>query len=167
MVEKNICINCITRTGGCCTDMNLLVDESEAGPFLEAKEKNLLPKNHSFEKLETRKEIFLYQSRGERCMFLSNENTCSIYDKRPSICKLYPIVWKRTSLDPINIYADMLCPLTHAIPIVKLYEQTKKEENQILMKKIGPLDFNDIDYSYLNITEKKDSSSALHDLYEE
>ena len=167
MNEKNICTDCITKTGGCCTDMNLFVDVTEAQPFLEAKEKGLLPDNHSFDKLDNRKDLFIYQSRGERCMFLSTSNACSIYDKRPSICKLYPIVWNKTAVNPINIYADMLCPLTHAVPILKLHEQTKKVENRILMKKIGPLDFNDIDYSYLNITEKRSTSTALDDLYEE
>ena len=167
MSENNTCNNCINLTGGCCTNANLIIHKSEIKPFMEAKKTGRLPESQSFEKLDDEDDLYFYQAHGERCLFLSDENNCIIYDQRPTVCKMYPIVWKKSPIDPTTIFIDMLCPLTHSMPIKDFFKANVTIENQKIMKLIGPLIFDQTDSSYLNITDKKRSSDALTKLYDE
>lgn len=53
------------------------------------------------------------------CVFLE-EGKCSIYDFRPEGCRYYPVIWDRSSHEPI---VDEICPykeeFNHLIPNVK------------------------------------------------
>ena len=167
MKEKNVCNNCIISTGGCCTNPNLIIHGSEIGPFLEAKEKHKFPDEHTFDKLQDENDLYFYQANGNRCVFLSDHNSCLIYSRRPTVCKLYPVVWKNGIVESFNIYIDLLCPLTHTIPLVKIHSQSQEMDNQIMIKRIGGLIFDDNDNSYLNITDKKNSSEGLSAIYEQ
>jgi hypothetical protein len=80
---------------------------------------------------------------------------------------MYPIVWKKSSIDPSNVFIDMLCPLTHAVPIREIYKQSKSILNDKMMKNIGPLVFNEHNNGYLNLTDQKSSSEGLAGLYGE
>ena len=61
MKEKNVCSNCIDLTGGCCTNVNLVIHISEAQPFSDAIEKNFFPKDHALESLKDENNLFFYQ----------------------------------------------------------------------------------------------------------
>ena len=167
MEHKNICNDCISTTGGCCTGVNIILHESEVKPFLYAKEKHLFSESDNLEELKGQKDLFVYTSGTKRCHFLTESNTCSIYNSRPTICKLYPIVWKKGIIESNDIFIDLLCPLTHVKPILDLYSSSQELENKKLIKKIGSLVFNENDSSFLNITDKKRSSDALSNIYDE
>ena len=167
MEEMPVCTNCIRKTGGCCTNVHLIIHSSEITPFLKAKDSGLFTKSHVLEKWNDNKDLYVYTSTDQRCIFLSTNNTCLIYEKRPTICRLYPVVWKTGIIEPFNIYIDLLCPLSHVVPIIDIYKPSKKMINKELMKKIGSLNFDDNDCSYLNITDKKQSSDGLKALYDE
>lgn len=167
MEHKNICNDCISTTGGCCTGVNIILHESEVKPFLHAKKEGLFTESDNLEQFKEQKDLFVYTSGTKRCHFLTDSNTCSIYDSRPTICRLYPIVWKKGIIESSDIFIDLLCPLTHVKPIVDLYASTQNLENQKLIKEIGSLVFNENDSGYLNITDKKRSSDALAKLYKD
>lgn len=42
-----------------------------------------------------------------RCVFLSNEGVCTIYDIRPRGCRSYPLIMSVPSMEPL---LDDLCP---------------------------------------------------------
>ena len=58
-----------------------------------------------------------YVSREKPCPFLAEDNTCNIYDDRPSDCARYPytdedVLIKRI---PLTLKNAMVCPITHAV----------------------------------------------------
>ncbi len=165
MENKNICNECIIKTGGCCTNANLIIHSSEINPFLEAKTKDVIPPTQSLEKLSDEKDLYFYQTNGERCIFLSSSNACLIYDTRPTICKMYPILWNKTALDPTNIFIDLLCPLAHSVPISDIYKTSRDINIKKMIKKIGPLVFDHTASTYLNINDIKRSSEAFDEIY--
>lgn len=63
------------------------------------------------------------------CPFLAEDNTCNIYDDRPSDCRRYPytdedILLKRVALTLVNA---TVCPATHAVlEQLLILEGTKK-----------------------------------------
>lgn len=167
MDEISVCHDCINRTGGCCTNVNLILSKSEIKPFLETKQQGQFSESDSLEKWDSGGELYTYNSGEKKCIFLTEKKTCLIYETRPIICKLYPIVWKKGLIESFETFIDLLCPLTHAKPIIEMYKPTQENNTKKLMKEIGSLEFDQEDCSYLNITDKKRSSEALHDLYEE
>lgn len=58
-----------------------------------------------------------YVVRQMPCPFLAEDNTCNIYDDRPSDCARYPytdedVLLKRVALTQQNA---LICPITHAV----------------------------------------------------
>jgi|WetSurMetagenome_2_1015567.scaffolds.fasta_scaffold310052_3 Fe-S-cluster containining protein len=86
------------QCGGCCTD---LLDKSLGigmrGLYLQKNEIHLFPKEHVKPMYATRKGrsrprpdvIFAYQLDLNTCPHLKG-NSCSIYEKRPTICRSFP-----------------------------------------------------------------------------
>lgn len=167
MKGKTVCANCIQKTGGCCTSINLIIHETEIKPFENAKKKKLLPPTHVLERISDKSNLYSYQTNGERCIFLTSTNTCSIYDQRPTVCNMYPIVWKKTAINPTNLFIDLLCPLAHSMPIRDIYKTSTEMNRKKMMKEIGPLVFDSSTSSYLNISDIKNSSKVLDEIYTE
>ena len=58
-----------------------------------------------------------YVTRQKPCPFLAEDNTCNIYDDRPSDCERYPytdedVLNKRI---PLTLKNATVCPITHAV----------------------------------------------------
>ena len=162
----NVCYDCINKTGGCCTNVKLIIHKSEISEFLKAKKMNKFSNSDSLEVFDNSGNLYVYSSSHKKCHFLTSNNTCSIYNSRPLICKLYPVVWKKGLIETTDIFIDILCPLSHSVPLMNLYNPVNEIENKKMMKKIGSLEFNQYDSDYVNITDKKRSSEGLTSLYD-
>ena len=71
-----------------------------------------------------------YVSRTKPCPFLAEDNTCNIYDDRPSDCARYPytdedVLIKRVSLTLMNA---TVCPATHYVMEQLLAIEGRKEK---------------------------------------
>ncbi len=71
-----------------------------------------------------------YVSRTKPCPFLAEDNTCNIYDDRPSDCARYPytdedVLIKRVSLTLMNA---TVCPATHYVMEQLLATEGRKEK---------------------------------------
>ena len=71
-----------------------------------------------------------YVSRTKPCPFLAEDNTCNIYDDRPSDCARYPytdedVLIKRVSLTLMNA---TVCPATHYVMEKLLIMEGRKEK---------------------------------------
>jgi Fe-S-cluster containining protein len=71
-----------------------------------------------------------YVSRTKPCPFLAEDNTCNIYDDRPSDCARYPytdedVLIKRVSLTLMNA---TVCPATHYVMEKLLAAEGRKEK---------------------------------------
>jgi hypothetical protein len=69
-----------------------------------------------------------YVSRMQPCPFLADDNTCNIYDDRPSDCRRYPytdedVLLKRVQLTLTNA---TVCPATHLV-LQQLLQITSKK----------------------------------------
>lgn len=68
-----------------------------------------------------------YVSRTKPCPFLAEDNTCNIYDDRPSDCARYPytdedVLIKRV---PLTLKNTMVCPITFTVVEALLKIDTK------------------------------------------
>ena len=157
MPLKNVCQECIKHSGGCCTNVNFCIHKSEASPFLEYISTKGLPLGHKFEKFGENSDLFLYNSSDNPCIFLDENHRCQIYDHRPLICRVFPVLWT----NPDNFFIDMSCPLTNIIPlrnIANWIDDPRNKEQIELMKK---LDFKSRQKRYLPISGLKDHFPAL------
>lgn len=71
-----------------------------------------------------------YVSRTKPCPFLAEDNTCNIYDDRPSDCARYPytdedVLIKRVSLTLMNA---TVCPATHYVMEKLLAMEGRKDK---------------------------------------
>lgn len=71
-----------------------------------------------------------YVSRTKLCPFLAEDNTCNIYDDRPSDCARYPytdedVLIKRVSLTLMNA---TVCPATHYVMEKLLAMEGRKDK---------------------------------------
>ena len=148
MTTKNVCQECINHTGGCCTSVNLSIHISELNSFIEYIMKNGLPKGQKIENLDDEKDIYLYNSGNEKCIFLDENNQCKIYSNRPLVCRMYPILWKTKE----NFFIDMSCPLAFIVPIKNILESIKESKNQEQLKILDDLNFNPLLYQYLSVS---------------
>ncbi len=146
MAKKNICSECINHSGGCCVGVRFNVHENEIKPFLEAQQSGKMPSNHKLE-YDKDDKTYLYDSGdGNRCMFLGGTNQCTIYDKRPLICRLYPILWKKD-----NYFIDLICPLVHAVPLRDIATWPETNKNKASLKDMPELDFDGRSRQYINL----------------
>ena len=151
MPRKDICQKCININGGCCTNVKLLIHGSEIDAFRERYNTNTLPLEHEFEVVDKERDLYLYDSGGERCMFLNADNICSIYEQRPLICRLYPLKWQTME----NYHIDLSCPLAHLIPLNEIAHWRDEDKNTHLLTKMVPLHFNSKSKDFANITNLK------------
>ena len=151
MQIKDICQKCIKSNGGCCTNVKLLIHSSEIELFRERYNTNKIPLEHDLEIVDKEKDLYLYDSGGERCMFLNADYTCSIYEHRPLVCRLYPLKWQTTD----NFHIDLSCPLAHLISLNEITHWKNEDNNAELLTKMAPLNFNSKNKNYANITNLK------------
>ena len=157
--NNSICQKCIATNGGCCVDVTFSIHKSELDPFLKFEIENggFLPSGHSLKTTKEEPEFYTYESGEKKCMFLGEDLKCSIYDKRPLMCRLYPILWRKPDL----VYIDMLCPLTHVIPLREIAEWINSPANQKQILLMNDLDFDARSRQYLNINSLREENSAL------
>ncbi len=149
-------------TGGCCTDTRFSIHISELEPFKKAFEQNpSISKGHKLEKFDG-DEVYLYDSKNNPCIFLNMEKRCSIYEKRPLTCRLYPILWKERSK-----YIDFACPISHTVPLREIMQWLEKKENKAQLKKMEALDFNERLAQYISISHVIKISECLEFIYNE
>ena len=166
----NTCKDCISQTGGCCVNVRLFLTEEDIIPFTEVIDKGFLPENHTFEIWSDNglngEKTYVYNSKREPCVFLQADQTCAIYDNRPGVCRLYPVLWNKDQEDPFSIFIDLLCPLAHTKPLFDIYDYALDPRNIDHMRKIGPLNFDPGDTNSINITDKKRYFDGLKNLYD-
>lgn len=108
--EKNVCMQCRE----CCVFAD---DEIYFGPVATNSEKKTLlkigKKNSSFEEHGNLHKIKLVKHGGHnRCPFLDTKTwLCTVYDKRPFDCKLYPyiITWDKSKRNIVLCHQTEMC----------------------------------------------------------
>ena len=148
-MENSCCIECIKKDGGCCTEVRFSIHEDEVSPFLEKFRQKSLLTGHSL-KIDKKRKIYEYSSGKNQCIFLNEGKECSIYMKRPTTCRTYPLFWKKNTKMQKNYYIDMSCPLTLEIPLKTILSWSKDETNIKSMSSLGDLDFDGREKYYLN-----------------
>jgi Fe-S-cluster containining protein len=88
--------NC-KKCGHCCKHLLTINEFHQLGIYLEPDEIHLFPQEYIkplFIEIDSKgnKNIKAYQLDRMQCPNLSINNTCLIYDKRPKICRGYPII---------------------------------------------------------------------------
>ena len=94
-------------------------------------------------------------------MFLDNGHKCLIYEKRPLICSLYPILWEEQD-GVMNYFADFACPLAHITPVHDLYNWVKEPSKKKLIEILGELEFESNLIQYVNISKITDEVYPAH-----
>ncbi|MDI6806616.1 MAG: YkgJ family cysteine cluster protein [Candidatus Aenigmarchaeota archaeon] len=89
-------IHC-ARCGGCCKDITPSVED-----LLRLEEYKLE------EILDFEKNDLFFRNVDSKCIFL-RDNLCSIYDKRPDICKLYPFKVEPSNVAENEIIFKLTC----------------------------------------------------------
>lgn len=156
MEKQTTCQKCIRENGGCCSDVRFSVHLSEAKPFIQYFE-NENPKNHKLKLTKGDPEFYVYDSGNEDCIFLNDQKLCSIYADRPLMCRLYPLMWKEDK----KFYIDLLCPLTHVIPLQKIYNWKNDPKNKRQLSQMEELYFDARERQYVNIKSLIQQNSAL------
>lgn len=137
------CAKCIEIAGGCCTDQAITIQEDKAQPFLDVFAKKQ-PKGHTLE-YDKRDHTYEYRSKGP-CIFLGKDKSCQIYDQRPLICQMYPILWEGK---PLKFYLDKNCMLVHKILPEEFRKWVGKKETYLEIELLGELDFDIADPKYV------------------
>lgn len=150
--DVSICQSCIEKTGGCCTNVTFTISEKEIAPFFE-KQKSGLPEGHSIVLNDDDDDVktYNYDSNGEACMFLDADNKCSIYDKRPLICRTYPVNWG-IEKKKITFYLDFECVLSHHIPVNTFYKKVADPRIQQQYHELGDMEFDPELARYVDIS---------------
>lgn len=157
MVKKNICSECIKHSGGCCVGVRFNVHAKEIKPFLEAQQSGLMPKSHKLTQDKDDKDSYLYDSGSHvPCVFLGANNQCQIYNERPLICRLYPILWKKD-----NYFVDLICPLVHVVPLRDIATWPEKSKNKEGLIDMPELDFDGRSRQYINLKTLLGMNDAL------
>lgn len=118
------------------------------------------PNKHTLTLHDDDNDIFEYSSASDPCMFLSKDLECTIYEKRPLICRMYPILWqeKRRSED-MDYFVDYACPLAHRLPVRDFFNWIHEYEK--LVMEMGELDFNYKMGNYVNISHLMDEVNIV------
>lgn len=156
--NNSVCSHCIDQTGGCCGDVHLVLTPEERIIFQKVFDDNKSPDSHTLEVYD--KEVYLYDSKEENCMFLKEDNQCGIYDSRPLICCTYPILWEEeeTSYD-LNYFIDFACPLSHRVTMKEFAHWVDINKRKI--KDMGELDFDSADSQYVNLSVLRSEVNVL------
>jgi Fe-S-cluster containining protein len=127
---SNCCLE--TKCMQCCVDTNMILSYRD----IETIQK--IGYDYHFFVSEHNGWLQLQNDKG-RCVF-HNGTQCTIYDKRPEGCTLYPMVYDK---DLKSAILDSECPQRHCFPLVKSTEQQlfdliatlERERNQRQKKK--------------------------------
>jgi Fe-S-cluster containining protein len=77
-----------------------LTDEAEAGRSLKKVARRLM-KEGIVERYRSETQLFtLAQRYGRDCIFLSKERKCTVYEKRPEVCRRFPKIGPRPGYCP-------------------------------------------------------------------
>ena len=112
MSFQNPCRDCIgkTRQGeDCCIDVYIILNPEEV---------HLLNKEEGFTTINNNEGGVYYTEDG--CLYLSNDNECTIHEKKPLYCKYYPIF---ITGDP---FIDHECPSKTASQFSLSKDEIKK-----------------------------------------
>ncbi|OFZ18705.1 MAG: hypothetical protein A2X94_14260 [Bdellovibrionales bacterium GWB1_55_8] len=99
---KGLCEGC---WGGCCTlpvevsAIDLirlgLTSEEEAAVSLKAIAKRLT-KEHVIQAFNAKAQLFVLEQRhGRDCIYLGKDRLCTVYEKRPEVCRQFPKIGPR------------------------------------------------------------------------
>ncbi|MHA2089372.1 MAG: YkgJ family cysteine cluster protein [Candidatus Kariarchaeaceae archaeon] len=149
--NKRICTACINDSGGCCTEVEISIHIDELAPFKERFDAGSAPAGHTLEIHDDDTKVYLYTSQEDSCMFLNEDTTCGIYEKRPLICRMYPVMWEEKK-KTMNFFGDFACPLAHMIPVRDLASWSWNTKNKGYVDKMGELDFESSEPQYVNLT---------------
>ena len=159
-----MCSYCISKTGGCCTGVELALLPDEIPLFQKRFDDGTAPEGHTLELYEEETKTFLYKAgTGKACMYLAEDNSCSVYDERPGICRAYPLMWVESEYEgeDFTYFLDMACPLTHTIPLATIANWIELPLLKEKITSLGELDFDVKDEQYLNLTEAIDQLSGF------
>jgi Fe-S-cluster containining protein len=77
-----------------------LITEDEAASSLKKVAKRLM-KEGIIQAFQMKNQLFvLEQRRGRDCIFLDQNRRCTVYDKRPEVCRKFPKIGPRPSFCP-------------------------------------------------------------------
>lgn len=104
---KGLCEGC---WGGCCTlpvevsanDLIRLdlITEEEAALSLKAVAKKLL-KSRKIQAFQAKSQLFILEQKyGRDCIFLGEDRLCTVYEKRPEVCRSFPRIGPRPGFCP-------------------------------------------------------------------
>jgi len=105
--KKGLCEGC---WAGCCTLpvevsafdlMRLeLITEDEAASSLKKVARRLI-KEGWVQAFQVRSQLFILEQRnGRDCIFLGKDRLCTVYDKRPEVCRAFPKIGPRPGYCP-------------------------------------------------------------------
>jgi len=105
--KKGLCDGC---WGGCCTlplEVSVvdlirlgLATEEEAAASLKQIAKKLL-KKHIIQAFNAKSQLFIIEQRhGRDCIFLGKDRLCTVYEKRPEVCRAFPKIGPRPGWCP-------------------------------------------------------------------
>lgn len=153
-MKQNVCQACLAHSGGCCVDVRFSFHDSEAQPFVERQDQDSLPYLHKL--IKESDGSYTYDSGGDLCMFLDEEYRCTIYDQRPLICRLYPVLWKKGVLA-----VDFTCPLSHLVPLREMLKWLESPANKKQINLMPELDFDLRARRYVNIITLREDNDVL------
>lgn len=105
--RKGLCEGC---WAGCCTlpvEVNAgdlirleLISEEEAAISLKAVAKKLL-KQKIIQAFQAKSQLFVLEQRnGRDCIYLDSNRQCTVYEKRPEVCRKFPKIGPRPGYCP-------------------------------------------------------------------
>ena len=105
--KKGYCDGC---WAGCCTLpvevsvvdlMRLgLVTEDEAASSLKKVAKRLM-REGVIQAFQSKSQLFILEQRqGRDCIFLGKDRLCTVYEKRPAVCRLFPKIGPKPGFCP-------------------------------------------------------------------
>jgi uncharacterized protein len=104
---------CDTCYGGCCTmpvEVQMddlvrlgLVDEEEARTGSPRKIANRLEKAKILRNYRASTGLFMFAQKSDRsCVFLGADRRCTVYEKRPNVCRKFPEIGPRPGFCPVG-----------------------------------------------------------------
>jgi Fe-S-cluster containining protein len=122
--------------------------------------KKILPTIVSFDLVTERTIVHMYTLEGQDCPFLKN-NECSIYDKRPLVCRQFPCMQDMGfifSNEPVNLSRNTLCKFEENDEFPANLDKknlSRKELMQIFKRRYGDsFYYNMADRMFTEITAK-------------
>ncbi len=110
--RKNLCEGC---WAGCCTlpleasahDLIRLelITEDEAAESLKKVARRLMKEGY-IQAFQAKSQLFIIEQRnGRDCIFLGKDRKCTVYEKRPEVCRSFPKIGPRPGYCPGHLKA--------------------------------------------------------------